>query len=241
MTDATARLPLDLADITAPVKSVTTDGEAFAWDEDLDPAWAGEWTYPAKGWTDAHREAWAGTHGHLIAVRREHAAVAAASEAYVSSPDYLLASAAAEVADTIRQKGIDERETAGLKAWLAARAQYGTNVRAIPTVEGDVVIMVGMTAKEIDAANAAAMGARDQRLRTNPDDKAAALSDYMGTHREWMLSKCIWPASASGDAKDKSRIREIAEVHPSLWADLETMREDMARARVDDAGKGFAL
>lgn len=241
MTDTPKRLPIDLSDLSAPVKSIAIGGESFEWDEGLDPAWDGSWAYPASGWTDAHREAWAGTQGHLIAVRREHAATLAAGEAYVTSPEYMLAEASAEVTETVRQRGIDERKIAGLKAWTAAQAQYGANVRAIPTVEGDVVIMVGMTAKEIDAANAAAIGARDQRLRANADDKAAALSDYMGMHREWMLSKCIWPASASGDAKDKSRVREIAEAHPGLWNDLEAMREDMARARVDDAGKGFAL
>lgn len=226
------RAPIDPASLTAPVRSLTVDGIAYAWDEPSDPAWTGEWAFPATGWGDADRTAWVGTQGHLIAVKREHAATLAAGDAYATSPAFLLANARAEVEETIRAKEIDQRRLDGAKAWTVARTQHGTNVRAISCVTGDVVIIVAMNAKEIDGANTAARLASETRLRADPDAKAIALADYVGTQRDWMLSKCIWP--------DKDRIKAIADEHPSLWNDLADARDDMARARVADEGKGFA-
>lgn len=229
---ADTRPVLAAATLTAPVRSLTIGGEPYAWDEVRDPPWTGEWAFPATGWTDADREAWVGTQGHLIAVKREHAATLAAGDAYATSPVFLLANARAEVAETLRQQEIDQRRLDGAKAWAVARASHGANVRAIPCVTGDVVIIVGMNAKEIDAANAAARGASETRLRADPEAKAIALADYMGTQRDWMVSKCPWP--------DKDRIKVIADMHPSLWNDLAEARDDMARARVNEEGKGFA-
>ncbi len=227
-----ARAPIVPASLTSPVRSITISGEVFVWDAATDPAWSGEWAFPATGWADADREAWIGTQGHLIAVKRAHEAVLAAGDAYATSPAFLLANARAEVDETVRQQEIDQRRLDGAKAWTQARATHATNVRAIPCVTGDVVIIVGMNAKEIDGANAAARMASEARLRSDPEAKAIALADYMGTQRDWMLGKCVWP--------DKERIKVIAEAHPSLWNDLAEARDDMARARVDAEGKGFA-
>lgn len=237
-TQEAPRLPIDPAAILAPVKSIQIDGQPFEWDEETDGPWSSDdsgsgWTFPTKGWGDNHRASWIGTHGHLIAVKREHEATLAEGDAYAASPEFQIANAQAEVSETIRQREIDGRRLEGVKRWVAARAQYGADrVRAIPCVTGDTVIMVGMSAKEGDTANSAALMARNLRLKSDPDNIAIAAADYIGTQRNWMVSKCVSPTP--------ERIREIAEVHFSLWSDLEDARDDMARARVDAEGKDFA-
>ena len=233
----TKRATIDPASLSLPAKVIAIAGDVFAWDEATDPPWAGEWAFPPKGWSDGDREKWVTMNGTLIGVTKEHEAVLSEGDALATSPAFLLANIDADISEKKRQKGIDERRIVGAKAWTEARKMYGANVRPIPTVEGDVVIMVGMTAKESDRANAAAKMAADQRLQLDPKAQAEAADEYLSVQRNAMLAKCVHPVGADGD---RSRIREIAEAHPGLWDDLFRMRNDMARARVDDEGKGYA-
>lgn len=234
MTDK--RTPLDLAAVTLPVKAIAIDGALFAW-QDGDPAWAGEWAFPSSGWSDAQRDSWITMNGTLIGVTREGEEILKAGDALATSPEFLLATKEAEIAEAVRTKEINERFLEGMKALTAARKVYGANIRHMRTVEGDIIIMVGMTGKETDGANAAAKMAGDQRLAADPNAKQAAVDEYVAMQKNVMLSKCVHPVSVNGD---RSRIREIADMHPALWDDLFAMRNDMGRARLDDEGKGFA-
>ncbi len=237
MTD-TKRAPLDVSGLSLPAKVITIAGDLFAWEE-TDPPWAGEWAFPASGWTEEHRASWVRMSGTLIGVTREHDDALVAASVIVESPAFLLANLDAEIAEKKRQTDINARLAEGIKAVVAARKLYGANMRHLRTVEGDVVIMVGMNAEESDRANASAKAAAAQRLQHDPSASAEAEAEYLSMQRNTMLAKCVAPVDKTG-ACDRVRIREIANAHPGLWDDLFAMRNDMARARVDDEGKGFA-
>lgn len=223
--------PIDPAKLSAPVKALLVDGALVALPDGA--TWAGAWAFPSSPpWSPDQQEAWAAIHGNLIAEQRRLDVASKALEADLNSPDSMLAQARAEVDEAQRAREAQERLSAGVKAWRKAQETYGANCRHLPTVEGDIVIMVGMTLLEADAANARAANLAQKALEADPANFMRAEMERLGAQRDAMKAKIVWP--------DRGRFEELATARPGLWGDIRAMRDDMARARAGDEGKGFA-
>ena len=219
---------IDCASLTAPVKALLLAGVLV---ELGDAPWVGVWAFPLA-WTEAHRAAWTGIQGHLIAERKRLDVVTEALAADLQSPEAQLAAARAEVTAAQEAREAQERLAQGVKAWREAQETYGTRCRHIPTVEGDIVIMVGMSLLEADAANARAAHLSAAALENDANAHARARLEATNAQRDAMKAKIIWPL--------RPRFEELVDAHPALWGDCQDMRNELARARADVEGKGFA-
>ena len=193
MADPKPRAIIDPAALSAPVQALAVDGVLVALEEG--DTWAGAWAYP-PAWAADQQEQWAAIQGNLIAERKRLDAVSSALAADLGSPASMIAAAIAEVDEAQEAREAQERLALGVKAWRKAQeAKYPTGVRHLTTVEGDVIIMVGMSLQECDAANARGRNLAHEILRADPNAHARAIIEETNAHRDAMRAK-IDPAAA---------------------------------------------
>lgn len=220
---------IDTSKLSAPVKAIFVDGNLV--ELPAGGTWAGIWAFPPV-WTEAQQEQFTAVKGNLFAEQKRLEMATAALAAHLESPETMIATAVADVDEAQRAREAQERLTAGVKIWQKARETYGDNVRHLPTVDGDIVIMVGMTLMEADGANARAKNLADKVLESDPSAFQRAKIEHTNAHRDAMRAKIVWPP--------RERLDELTQKRPALWGDIGELRNDMARGRADAEGKGSA-
>jgi hypothetical protein len=222
-------MAIDISKLSSPVKAVLIDGGLV---EAGEQTWTGVWAFP-PGWSDVQQQTWTEIQGRILGEQKRLDAITLQIKADLESPEAQLTAARAEADDAQRAREGQERLSAGTRAWAKALETYGANCRHLLTVDGDVVIMVGMTLPEVDAANARASNLAAKVLEEDPNARLRAEVEHLNAQRDAMLAKIIWP--------DRERFKAIATSHPELWQEVRGMRNEMARARADTEGKGSAL
>jgi hypothetical protein len=122
-----------------------------------------------------------------------------------------------------------ERETDDEKAWLDARAKYGTRCGRVYV--GRWLILKYNTAREWEGIQESA--ATVARAALEAGDDARASSDSVKAYQRGILTKSLVHPSMADAQK-------VLDEHPAAWPELYAMRDELNRGPREAAGKGGA-